>query len=47
MVHFFTYTYIVNFIIVNFIIKEIYPKNNDKYLDPSYGCGCLVGTLLC
>ncbi|WP_396632386.1 class I SAM-dependent DNA methyltransferase [Maribacter sp. R86514] len=34
---FFTPTYIVDF-----IIKEISPKNNDKCLDPSCGCGAFL-----
>jgi len=34
---FFTPTYIVDF-----IIKEVSPKNNDKCLDPSCGCGAFL-----
>ena len=34
---FFTPTYVVDF-----IIKEVAPKNNDKCLDPSCGCGAFL-----
>lgn len=34
---FFTPTYVVDF-----IIKEVYPKNKDKCLDPSCGCGAFL-----